>query len=343
MLTLMDTAVQRQASQPVSASPKVALCRRVQRTSLQAALVLLVALGGDYALALQALDGTDGATLQGVISLKEPTRVRVEGAAITGVVGNVYSIHNCEEGGAGPAGALAAGAGAIAIPRGQASAVASSAASVVSAQGEVAMECDRDKGEVYLKPMGASPKPINLFVSTAGATYTLLLQRADRPADTIVIRDKGAGTSAGRIVRGAAQAVWGEQVSYQQGAAQGLGMDASRQGQAIGPPPSHIRALKAMLVAMASNRVPTDMRITQVNEPVKLWDQSRLLLMRVFDWRGLVGELYQLTNISTQELVLADQEFDRESGDVVGVAIDNHTLAPGASTAVYVIRLGGDK
>ena len=302
-------------------------------------LPLLIALSSGGAWALQALDASDGATLQGVISLKEPTRVRVEGAAITGVVGNVYSTHNCDGGGAGSTAALV-GTTALPVP------AAPSGASVVSAQGEVAMECDRDKGEVYLKPMGASSKPINLFVSTSRATYTLLLQRADRPADTIVIRDKAAALAHGRGNRVSADAVLGDGPSYQQALDRGErlgGEEGAHRGQSMGPPLSHIRALKAMLVVMASNRVPSDVRISEVNQPVRLWDQSQFSLMRVFEGRGLIGELYQLTNISTQELVLADQEFDRETGDVVGVAIDNHTLAPGASTAVYVIRLGSDK
>jgi hypothetical protein len=33
-------------------------------------------------------------------------------------------------------------------------------------------------------------------------------------------------------------------------------------------------------------------------------------------------------------------EFDREIGGVLGVAIENHNLRPGESTAVYVIRQG---
>ena len=38
--------------------------------------------------------------------------------------------------------------------------------------------------------------------------------------------------------------------------------------------------------------------------------------------------------------MLAEQEFDRETGDVLGVAIENHNLRPGESTSVYVIRQG---
>ncbi|MCK7499558.1 MAG: type-F conjugative transfer system secretin TraK [Comamonadaceae bacterium] len=62
--------------------------------------------------------------------------------------------------------------------------------------------------------------------------------------------------------------------------------------------------------------------------------------MRLYEGRGLIGEKYLLTNVSAAPMVLAEQEFDREDGDVVAVAIENHNLRPGESTSVYVIRLG---
>jgi conjugal transfer pilus assembly protein TraK len=40
-------------------------------------------------------------------------------------------------------------------------------------------------------------------------------------------------------------------------------------------------------------------------------------------------------------MVLAEQEFDRETGGVLAVAIENHNLRPGDSTTVFVIRQGG--
>jgi conjugal transfer pilus assembly protein TraK len=52
----------------------------------------------------------------------------------------------------------------------------------------------------------------------------------------------------------------------------------------------------------------------------------------------LIGEKYLLTNISNEPMVLAEQEFDREQGDVVGVSIESHNLRPGESTNVFVLR-----
>jgi len=37
-------------------------------------------------------------------------------------------------------------------------------------------------------------------------------------------------------------------------------------------------------------------------------------------------------------MVLAEQEFDREGAQVMGVSIENHNLQPGETTNVFVIR-----
>ena len=88
------------------------------------------------------------------LSQKEPTRIKVEGTAIGEVFGNVWQ-------------------------------------DKTNPAGEVIVETDPAKGELYVRPVSASAtKPINLFVSTTHATYTLLLQPVDMPADTIVLRDR---------------------------------------------------------------------------------------------------------------------------------------------------------
>src|SRR5262252_468158 len=134
------------------------------------ALPLLLTLTSASAPALQLVEARDGVTVEAVLSMKEPTRIRIENAPITDVFGSVYS-SNC---GASPTTSLAATPNPAAI----------------NPNGEVAIECDRDKGEIYVRPMGSGTKPVNLFIASAQATYTLLLRRSDTPADTIVIRDR---------------------------------------------------------------------------------------------------------------------------------------------------------
>ena len=240
------------------------------------------------------VEATDGVTVEAVLAIKEPTRIRIDGASITNVFGNIYS-SNC-----GAAVSTQPGTGSTPVlPQ-------------TNPAGEIVLECDADKGEIYVRPVGGLGKPVNLFISSQHATYTLLLRRSDTPADTIVIRDKTA-----RLSR-----------------AEPGGATASART------PQHVRALKGMLVAMAADRPPTDIRVDEVNRPIQLWQEAKFALVRLYEGRGLVGERYVLTNVSTQDMVLAEQEFDRERGGVLAVSIENHNLRPGESTSVYVIRQG---
>ncbi|WP_431261801.1 type-F conjugative transfer system secretin TraK [Roseateles chitinivorans] len=313
-----------------------------------------------HAHALQVLEAIDGVAVQGVISIKEPTRIRIEGGAITDVVGNIFSTRCAPP----PAGPMASGrslagfgndgaalpgsptvpsdpngtAGPVGVGPGNSIGPISpfssgspispispvSSVTPINPGGDVVLECDPDKGEVYVRPVGVSDKPINLFVSSATATYTLILTRADTPADTVLIRDK-TPLALRRFTRSTPT--------------------TSGMPQAASPSPSHVRAMKALLVAMASDRIPTDMRVDETPRLVPLWTGVKFSLLRVYEGRGLTGEQYSLQNVNDLPIVLAEQEFDRPAasagGEVTGVAIERHALQPGESTLVYVIRRGG--
>jgi len=267
------------------------------------AFMLAAALAAPSAHALQIVEARDGVTVEAVIALKEPTRIRIDNAPITDVFGNIYS-SNC------------------ALPTAAVAGTPTTTAPAVNPKGEIVLECDRDKGEIYVRPVDSSrsaTKPINLFVSSAAATYTLLLRRSDTPSDTIVIRDK--------TVRHAS-----------------ADPSSNRPGP-LGSSANPIRAMKALLFAMASDpaalvRIAPDLRVEDINRPIPLWNEARFALMRRYEGRNLIGEQYRLTNISDQTMVLAEQEFDRPESHVVGVAIENMNLRPGQNTFVYVIRRG---
>ena len=269
---------------------------------------------GLQAHALQVVEASDGVAVEAIASLKEPTRIRIEGTPITDVFGNIYSSH-C---GGSPLPAAAASPGVPSTTPGPATPAALPSPAVNPA-GDVIVECDRDKGEVYIRPVGDATRPINLFVSSASATYTLLLRRSDTPADTIVIRDKTP-----RALR-----------------------PATPDAAPSGPAPSHVRTMKALLVAMASDRVPPDVRVEETSRSIQLWAEARFTLLRLYEGRGLTGEKYTLQNVGTAPMVLAEQEFDRPDsragGAVAGIAIEHHNLRPGETTSIYVIRRGGTR
>jgi conjugal transfer pilus assembly protein TraK len=265
-----------------------------------AATAAIAALTAVPAHALQIVEASDGVSVEAIVSIKEPTRIRIDGAPITDVFGNIHSSH------CGAATALPA------TPGMSSTAPGGGISSAINPAGEIVLECDRDKGEIYVRPVGDSVKPINLFVSSASTTYTLLLRRADTPADTIVIRDRTP-----RALKPATAAQAG-----------------------AGPAPNPIRAMKALLVAMATDRVPPDVRVEETHRSVPLWIEARFSLVRQYEGRGLIGEKYLLQNVSNAPMVLAEPEFDREAGGVAGVSIEQHNLRPGESTSVYVIRRG---
>ena len=133
------------------------------------------------ALAQQVIEARDGVAVEAILSRREPTRIRIEGAPITDVFGSIYS-STCSPPASAPA-----------IPS-----MAEPPALALNPAGEIILECDRSKGEIYLRPVADSNKPVNLFVASAQATYTLILRPVDTPADTIVIRDSAQTAPAAR-------------------------------------------------------------------------------------------------------------------------------------------------
>ncbi len=160
-------------------------------------LATALALAGSPSRALQLVDARDGTSVEAVIAVKEPTRIRIENAPITDVFGNIYS-SNCS---------LPAAVSGPAVP---------AATPAVNPAGVIMLECDRDK--------------------------TARMARSD--------------------------------------------LTAASQGP-LGASANHIRAMKALLVAMASERIATDMLVTEINRPVPLWSEATFALMRTVEGRGL--------------------------------------------------------
>ncbi|MES2260634.1 MAG: type-F conjugative transfer system secretin TraK [Pseudomonadota bacterium] len=234
----------------------------------------------------------DGETMEAAIASDVPTRIRIEGQRIVNVVGNIHSTSNCD--GVAPAGVGPQPAGQLTAP-------------TVNPRGDVMLNCDLDKGEVYVRPAASNqPKPITLFVSSPRATYTLLLRPAQMPSETLTLRDRRLDTAESAP-------------------------KASRQHQA-----GHVRALKEMLVAMAAGRETRGVQVEQADIVQSWWQEAELRLIRRHQASALLGETYRLRNASAAPMVLAEQEFDR--GGVMAVAIERHNLRPGETTLVYVIR-----
>jgi len=174
---------------------------------------------------------------------------------------------------------------------------------VTGNSGEFWLEKDEDKGQIYIRPASESTvKPINLFVSTERATYMLLLQPVDLPAETIVIKGLPGVREASRIERST----------------------------------SHVRAIKNLLLAMAADTLPRDMEVRELTREVALWKGTRFTLARAYLGRAIIGEKYLLTNVGNSVMTVSEQELYKSG--VLAVSVENAKLNPAQSTNVFVIR-----
>lgn len=194
--------------------------------------------------------------------------------------------------------------------------------------GRVLVLKDEEQGEVYLKPVppasmrgmdgnllpGPLTQPIpaiKLDVKTSRGTVGLLLQPADVVGDTLNLR----------VVGGDLRAAPQEQ---------------------RGKSHEHVRAAKALTLAMAApalvGEIPAQ-RLPRGGQDVDLWKEARFVLLARYEVPGLVGEFYELTNISGEPMVIDERELYRSG--VVTVGVRRLNLPPGASTPVWIVRQAG--
>lgn len=170
--------------------------------------------------------------------------------------------------------------------------------------GDFVLEKDEDKGQIFVRPAQAgSTKPVNLFVTSDRSTVALLLQPIDSPSDSIVIREgREAQMSPSRLERGG----------------------------------RHVRTIKNLLLAMATDALPDDMEIREAARELALWPGVRLTLQRVYLGTGFVGEKYQLANTAAADVTL--NEADLYKSGVMAVSLEQRTLRSGEATNLFVIR-----
>lgn len=181
--------------------------------------------------------------------------------------------------------------------------------------GRVVVLKDEPAGEVYVKPMtfidgtgrSAQPQTVKLDVKTDRGTVGLLLQPMGVPGDTKTLRIVG-------------------------------GQRASARGP-LDKGPAHLRAVKALTLAMAAPELGAEVSpqdLPNGGKEVALWQEARFVLKQRYQVPGLVGEAYELTNTSAQRMVLDEREFYRDG--VVSVGLKSLSLQPGESTPVWIIR-----
>jgi conjugal transfer pilus assembly protein TraK len=195
--------------------------------------------------------------------------------------------------------------------------------------GRIVVLKDDAQGEIYIRPvlpaalramdgsplpgpLGNSMAPIKLDVKTDRGTVGLVLQPADVIGDTLTLRITGTE------LRPTSDVV-------------------------VPKNTAHVRAAKALTLAMASSDLAGEVpmrRLAGGGREIALWKEARFVQVARYDVPGLVGEVYELTNVSAHRMVIDERELYRPG--VVSVSLRALVLAPGASTAVWVVRQAED-
>lgn len=173
-------------------------------------------------------------------------------------------------------------------------------------EGEFVITPDKDTGAAYLKPN--TDKPIfSVFVADdAGRHWKLMLKVADVPAETLVIRDR----------------------------------DQKRaEGKAFLPDEPRNAAIRRVLLALSRDAEPEDMTARDSLEIIPLWNEARFVLVKTLEGT-LIGEKYQLTNVSNSRMIIDERELYRRG--VLAVMVESLELEPGEATNIMVVLEGRD-
>jgi conjugal transfer pilus assembly protein TraK len=102
---------------------------------------------------------------------------------------------------------------------------------------------------------------------------------------------------------------------------------------------SHVRAVKALTLAMAAPELGGEVPMQAIpgGQELALWAEARFVMRARYEAAGLVGEAFELTNVSLARMVIDERELFKPG--VLSVSVKQLSLEPGQSTPVWIVRL----
>jgi type-F conjugative transfer system secretin TraK len=181
---------------------------------------------------------------------------------------------------------------------------------VAARKGVLSHTPDQVAGVHHFIVQSDSPQTISMFVTDDKDTrYQLLLVPKPIPAQEIILRPSGQtsrATQSSDIAPIAASTM-----PYQ-------------------------RRVKSFLLSIADQLTADSLLTQRVNVVTPLWKEVKLNFVAQYRDGDLVGEFYELTNLTMEPMTLVEQELMRPG--VLAILIEEHVIQPGASTPVYIVR-----
>ncbi|MDH5181623.1 MAG: type-F conjugative transfer system secretin TraK [Gammaproteobacteria bacterium] len=174
-----------------------------------------------------------------------------------------------------------------------------------SANDRIRIEPDQNAGQLFVRVTGNTP--FSMFVrADNGETYTLLAAPADIPAQTIFLRPPYRNTGSSKSAN-----------------------------QAL----PYMKRIEGLVKSLGRRALPEGYTPKSAPLIVPLWDEVQFKRNTIFTGNTLIGEVYTLTNLTSETLRLAERDFRILPGQpIVAIAIDKHELGAHESTDIFVIR-----
>lgn len=177
------------------------------------------------------------------------------------------------------------------------------------------LEPDKDSGQVFMRLLDERTDPFSVFVKdAAGATYTVLIQPAAMPADSVVLQAQGGADGANATLR---------DVQQYAPPATGSGREYN-----------WISTAKRLVRAMAMNTLSADVPAETLNDNLPTSLTGTLHLLERYQIEGFTAEVLSFT--ASADLYLDEREFgEAGSQQAQAIAIETNTLKTGDTTRVY--------
>lgn len=167
-------------------------------------------------------------------------------------------------------------------------------------------QSDKKEGEIFLKPGLNAGNALSFFVrDNFGSTYTIIGEQFDIPSQTIALSPlrKLSKTSKDKLK-------------------------------------SHsiVKEIKSIIKAMSQGDIEGNYESVIVNKEISLWKEVKVNHIKDLLGEKIIGEVYQLQNISLVEMKFTEEEFLNFRPDILAVSIDRLMVPKNELTQFYIIR-----
>lgn len=159
-------------------------------------------------------------------------------------------------------------------------------------------------GENALLQFTGEAQPTSLVFLSKKGVYSLTVIPRGIPSATIVIKDEQAEKSEAHS--------WETSSDY-------------------------VGVIKHLVKSMYTNTPPEGYKVERIERQITpLWEKTLLTHKYRYYGAALVGDVYELKNISEQNMVIKPSEFYVKG--ILAVSLESENLSKGQSTLVYIVR-----